>query len=95
MTNGVYDEDVLPKLEMRAEHVDDGRRNRGHSKKLFIQRSKKEVRSNYFTQRVAPVWNSLPEEIVSAPSVNCFKNRLDNLWKDHPMKYDYTQRVGG
>ena len=93
MTNGVYDEDVLPKLEMRAEHVDDGRRNRGHSKKLFIQRSKKEVRSNFFTQRVAPVWNSLPEEIVSAPSVNCFKNRLDDLWKDHPMKYDYTQRV--
>ena len=92
-TNGVYDEDVLPKMEMRAEHVDEGRRNRGHSKKLFIQRSKKEVRSNFFTKRVAPVWNSLPEEIVSAPSVNCFKNRLDDLWKDHPMKHDYTQRV--
>ena len=78
MTNGVYDEDVLPKLELRAEHVEAGRRNRGHSKQLFIQRSKKEVRSNFFTRRVAPVWNSLPEDIKCKPSVSFFQKALIN-----------------
>ena len=26
-------------------------------------------------------WNSLPESIVTAPSLNSFKNRLDKHWK--------------
>ena len=93
MMNGLYDEEAIPNLELRRDHVVGDRRNRGHSKQLFIQRSKIEVRSNFFTRRVAPVWNSLTEEIVSAPSVNSFKNRLDDFWKNHPMKFDYTQHV--
>ena len=93
MLNSFYDEDVLPKLELRKDLVVGERENRGHSKQLFIRRSAKEVRSNFFTRRVAPVWNSLTEEIVSAPSVNAFKNRLDEFWKNHPMKFDYTQPV--
>ena len=93
MMNGLYDEEAIPNLELRRDHVVGDRRNRGHSKQLFIQRSKIEVRSNFFTRRVAPVWNSLTEEIVSAPSVNSFKNRLDDFWKDHPMRFDYTQHV--
>jgi len=27
------------------------------------------------------MWNSLSSYVVSAESVNCFKNRLDNFWK--------------
>ena len=93
MLNGMYDEDVLPKLKMRSDHVAGGRANRGHSKQLYITRSKKEVRAKFFTQRVAPVWNSLTEDIVSAPSVDAFKNSLDEFWKNQPMKYDYEQPI--
>jgi hypothetical protein len=93
MLNGMYDEEVLPELKMRRDHVAGGRANRGHTKQLFITRSKKEVRAKFFTQRVAPVWNSLTEDIVSAPSVNAFKNRLDKFWENQPMKYDYEQPV--
>ncbi len=30
---------------------------------------------------VTNVWNSLPSEVVSAQSVNSFKNRLDRHWR--------------
>ena len=91
MINGFYDEDAIPPLDMRDELVT--RTNRRHSKQLFISRSEKDLRSNFFTRRVAPVWNGLTEEIVSAPSVDSFKERLDTFWEDHPMKYDYKECV--
>ena len=34
------------------------------------------------------MWNSLTEQVISAPSVNAFENRLDTLWANHPMKYN-------
>jgi len=27
-------------------------------------------------------WNKLPQDVVDAPSVNSFKNRLDTHWKN-------------
>ena len=60
---------------------------RGHSKKLYKRRSRLRMRSNFFSNRVVDVWNSLPEEVVSAPSVNCFKSRLNSHWKKHPHKF--------
>ena len=33
-------------------------------------------------------WNSLSEDVVSAPSVDSFKQRLNKFWKDHPLKFD-------
>ena len=54
---------------------------RGHSRKLFKQRCNKEIRKWAFSQRIIDNWNSLTEEIVSAESLNAFKNRLDKYWK--------------
>ena len=47
-----------------------------------------EIWRNYFTLRAAKIWNNLPEEIVTAPSKNTFKNRLDKYWKDQDLLYD-------
>ena len=55
----------------------------------YLVRSDKEIQSNFFTQRVAPLWNSLTEEVVTAPAVDCFKNRLDAIWKENSLKYEY------
>ncbi|KAK3748516.1 hypothetical protein RRG08_008677 [Elysia crispata] len=60
---------------------------RGHSKKLIKKRSRLAVRSNFFSERVVSGW-SLPESVVSAPSVNAFKNRLDAHWTTHPAIYN-------
>ena len=93
MINGMYDQEVLPHFDMREDIVTSSSDNRGHSKQLFVTQSKKDVRRNFFTKRVAPVWNSLSEEVVSAPSVDSFKKRLDKYWGNHPMKFDYTRSV--
>ena len=40
------------------------------------------VKKNFFTQRVVNDWNRLTSYIVEAPSVNAFKNRLDDFLPD-------------
>ena len=55
---------------------------RGHSVKISVKRSRLDVRKLFFSQRVVPHWNSLPEHVVTAPSTNTFKNRLDKHWTD-------------
>ena len=55
------------------------RKTRGHSLKLLKKRCNGELRRNFFSQRVVDVWNGLPQYVVDADSVNCFKNRLDKF----------------
>ena len=40
-------------------------------------RSRTELRKNFFTNRVSSLWNALPVEVKSAPTVTTFKNRYD------------------
>jgi ribonuclease P/MRP protein subunit RPP40 len=58
---------------------------RGHNWKIFKKLSKLDIRKYSFTQRVVNYWNDLPENVVSATSINIFKNRLD----------DYMRHMGG
>jgi len=53
---------------------------RGHSMKLQKARCKTALQEHFFSLRVIENWNSLPEEIVTAPSLNAFKRRLDIHW---------------
>ena len=53
---------------------------RGHTRKVFIQQQNSQLRKNFFTQRVAPMWNNLPQLVVDARSVNSFKNHYD-MWR--------------
>ena len=47
---------------------------RGHSKKLNKQQCMKLCGRQFFCQRVVDVWNSLSNNIISAPSTNIKKN---------------------
>jgi len=49
---------------------------RGHTFKLKKRDCKTSVRLNFFSYRIVNFLNSLPESVVSAPSVNCFKHRF-------------------
>ena len=53
---------------------------RGHSCKLQRNYARLKIRANFFTQRVVPLWNRLPEEVISCTSVDTFKIALDNCW---------------
>ena len=82
--NGFYDPNVVPKLQVRQ-----GSNLRGHSKTLRKIRFNISLRGHSFTQRIVNVWNNLPESVISASSVNSFKNRLDKCWQDEDIKYNY------
>lgn len=56
-------------------------KTRGHSYKLTKKRAKGNLRKNFFSQRVVNSWNKLPQEVVDADTINCFKNRLDKFDK--------------
>ena len=53
---------------------------RGNSLKIVNRRCHYDLRKYSFCNRVTNIWNSLPEDIVTAPSVDSFKNRLDRYW---------------
>jgi hypothetical protein len=82
--HGIYNVD-RPKLLFH-----NGRETRGHCLKLSKPRHLTNIRANFFTNRVITPWNNLPEEVVTAPSVNSFKNRLDKHWAELPTLFNPT-----
>ena len=56
-------------------------KTRGHTLKLVKKRSNVDLRKYFFSQRVINNWNRLPQEVVDAQTINCFKNRLDKFDK--------------
>ena len=52
---------------------------RGHSKKICKPRFNTDIRKYFFFIPVIDRWNSLDQDTVDAPSLNCFKNRLNKI----------------
>ena len=77
MINNIYDKDISLCFNFAPCTV-----TRGSSKKIFVQHCKYDLRKHYFLNRVTHLWNGLPESVVSAPTVNTFKNRLDRFWEN-------------
>ena len=63
--------------ERRLSSIDAGVRTRGPQQKLESQFSRLDVRKQFFTNRVVKSWNELNDSVLTARSVNKFKNRLD------------------
>ena len=52
---------------------------------IVLSLSKKDVTQlcrNCFNIRVINDWNSLPEHVATAPTLNGFKARLDKFWSE-------------
>ena len=73
LSNGDH-ETLLPPVVGR------NRQNRGHHMKIKRVHCRTDRRRQSFTQRVIGPWNTLDERTVSAPTLNCFKSRLDREW---------------
>ena len=86
--HGIYDKKVAPDLKLKK-NMRNSTGRRGHSLELFQPRTRLQSSRNIFTNRVWRGWNSLTEHIVTAPSVNAFKARLDRHWKGNPAVYNY------
>ena len=66
--------------------LDNSGRTRGHPLKIQQPHIRTQLRQNSFCIRVVPLWNSLPTDVVMAPNVNIFKNRLDKHWEGRQYK---------
>jgi len=84
----IYDAEFMEGLFQLSNNT-----TRGNSLKLSSQPSQIEIRRNSFSVRVLEHWNSLPQEVVMAPSVKTFEVRLDRFWKDQPMMFDYKEEL--
>ena len=56
---------------LRAETI-----TRGHNFKLYMQRSRLNLRHKFFCNRIVPVWNDLPADNSCFNSLSCFKSFL-------------------
>ena len=61
-------------------------RLRGHNFTIVKNMTKKNAYQNFFSNRVCNTWNSLSSDIVNAKSVNIFKNKIDQKYKDLMFK---------
>ena len=86
--NSYYDESCVPNLSRNFDT-----RTRGNSLKLIHTRSKLDIRKYSFCSRVVGFWNSLPDYVVKAASLNSFKNNLDKLWCKEDMYYDFEANM--
>ena len=60
---------------------------RGHTFKLYKPQCRTNIRKFSFSLRVIENWNKLPTNIENCHSVNSFKNFINKVWKNHPVKF--------
>jgi len=66
---------------------------RGHRYKLVPQLCKYYLRKHFFVNRLVKLWNTLPDDVVSACSVSSFERRLDLIWRGFSLYYDYKSDI--
>ena len=73
--------------------INSDKRTRGHTKKLGVRRCRYDARKYSFSNRLTSICNSFPDEIISAPTVNTFKNRLGRFWAEQEVFYNYKANI--
>ena len=68
---------------------------RGNNYKLLNHSFHYDLRKHYFSARIVNTWNSLPNTVVDAGTVNTFKARLDKFWSHQVVKFDFTADLTG
>ena len=90
----VYDSHTVNFLKLWKDQSARSSLRMNHSLALFPQQTKLDIRKYSFSVRSVKSWNNLPESVVMAPSVNCFKSRLDNFYKNKAIVYDDFKWTG-
>ena len=63
--------------------IDTNNKTRNHCYKLTKPRFNTTTYQHFFTNRVITAWNSLPTDVVTADSLNVFKNKLDKCLHEY------------
>ena len=65
---------------------------RVHRHSLYQSEIRYDTRKYSFSNRIIPLWNSLPEKVVSSSTVKSFKVRLDRFWANEEIYYNYKNQ---
>jgi hypothetical protein len=68
-------------------------RTRGHNLKMAVPYARTNTRKHFFANRVVAPWNSLPVEVVNAPSISVFKTRVKSLDLNNFLKCPWLREA--
>ena len=88
--NNKYDPEAVPNINIKRST---NCITRGNSMKIQIERTKYDRRKYAFCVRSAGIWNSLPEDVIQATSINGFKNKLDDFWVTQDVLYNWESKL--
>ena len=83
-----YDPEVCDMFELREYGI-----TRGHTKKIYKERSRLQIRQNSFKNRIVDIWNTLPQKVVDCKTVLSFERNLDKYWKDQDNKFYHRTNI--
>jgi len=66
---------------------------RGNKYKLYQGPLHYNLRKFSFSNRVIKLWNDIPDPVVAAENLNCFKNALDKFWFHQEFKFDWKAGI--
>ena len=66
---------------------------RVHRRSLYQSQIQYDTCKYKFSNRIIPSWNSLPEKVVSATTINSFKVWLDRFWANEEIYYNYKANI--
>ena len=56
--------------------------------------AKTDVRKNFFSHRVVPHWNQLPDHVKMAQKTDCFKSALDSITNINMISFEEEKTHG-
>ena len=71
--------------------MENDRITRGNQRKLLMQPSRTSTRGNFFTVRAANDWNSLPDDVTSAGTLDVFEAKRGQ----HLEKFEIQMTMEG
>ena len=73
LLSGRYDNQASLQLKAKMSSLSSDYKTRGNSCKLEVRRCRYDLRKYSFSNRITNMWNSLPDCVVMADTVNQFK----------------------
>ena len=68
---------------------------RGNNYKLKKFTCHYNLRKYSFCSRIVNTWNSIPNDVVEAETINPFKNRLDKHWSNQDVLFNFHADITG
>jgi len=67
----------------------------GNKSELHQRSVRYDRRKHFFTNRVVPLWNSLPNGFMHSYNINCFKSRLSKFGNNQDVLYNWEADFAG